>query len=119
MRDDIIAAYESLNASGKLQLTGTANDVGPTVGKYLYPGMPFADAEATLEAAGLSVGARQGPSPAGDRADRYDVYATSSSIFGQKLFSMRQQLMIAIRPDSNETYETVQSVTAGIYVFFL
>lgn len=116
LRNDIIAAYKSLDMSGKLLLTGASNDIGPTVLKYIHPGMSFVDAEDVLKSAGLSVRARPGPNASGDRPDRYDVYATSSSIFTEKAFGINQELIIGLCPSSNKTYESVRSVTAEIYI---
>ena len=115
LREKILQVYSNLQISGTLEINTQGNDITRLLDQYISVGMPFDDAENFFRKSGFEVSPRPGLSVKSTRPDRYDVYATSSTLIPSPRFGIGTEVMITLTPDSPDAYHMVKSFTAHLY----
>src|SRR2546426_8955768 len=113
LRTEIELVYKQLKSGKKLQVGIKGNDIGEIVKKYVPIGTSFDDAENILRFAGFTVHPRPAADAAGNRPDKYLVYATIDSL--DKGFIWKVEVIVSLSPKAPGDYSDVSKISASLF----
>ena len=110
----ILKRYDELVVTGTLTLGIRVNDITPILERYIPVGSSFEAGESLLRKCGFTLEPRPGANAAGNRIDRYDVWASSKTMIPNPAFGIFSDVVVELRPKSPQNYDYILSVSAFI-----